>query len=133
MLPQGHRNGRPVGRQPARHPTEPALSSPAHPDGRPDQWSGRGRDGACTTLFPPSLPPSPRLSLAALPCACADMPETIAEIVRASFLPMSIVIVGVGKEDFGAMKVLDADDTPLEAGGVQMDSDIVQFGRLQVE
>lgn len=34
-----------------------------------------------------------------------DMPETTDEIVRASGLPLSIIIVGVGDEDFGPMKV----------------------------
>ena len=37
------------------------------------------------------------------------MQETINEIVRASRFPMSIVIVGVGDEDFGMMDELDAD------------------------
>lgn len=42
-----------------------------------------------------------------------DMPETINEIVKASVLPLSIIIVGVGTADFGNMDVLDADDEPL--------------------
>jgi vacuolar-type H+-ATPase subunit F/Vma7 len=36
-----------------------------------------------------------------------DINETIDEIVRASSLPISIIIVGVGSEDFEAMQVLD--------------------------
>jgi hypothetical protein len=43
-----------------------------------------------------------------------DMQQTISTIVRASGLPLSIVIVGVGNADFAAMDVLDADDTPLQ-------------------
>ena len=42
-----------------------------------------------------------------------DMQQTISEIVNASDLPLSIVIVGVGNADFDAMDVLDADDEPL--------------------
>ena len=42
-----------------------------------------------------------------------DMQKTIDEIVAASKLPLSIVIVGVGKADFDAMETLDADEEPL--------------------
>lgn len=43
-----------------------------------------------------------------------DMPETIDEIVVSSTLPISIIIVGVGKgTNFNAMHELDADDGPL--------------------
>jgi vacuolar-type H+-ATPase subunit F/Vma7 len=42
-----------------------------------------------------------------------DMQKTIDEIVRGSSLPLSIIIVGVGQEDFSSMQVLDADDEPL--------------------
>lgn len=42
-----------------------------------------------------------------------DMMPTIDEIVRASDLPLSIIIVGVGNSDFGSMDKLDADDEPL--------------------
>jgi hypothetical protein len=40
----------------------------------------------------------------------SDMPDTIRAIVRASRLPMSIIIVGVGGADFSAMDKLDCDD-----------------------
>ncbi len=58
-----------------------------------------------------------------------DMNETVDEIVRASGLPISIIIVGVGDEDFSSMEVLDADKTPLysQKMGKVMDRDIVQF------
>jgi len=40
-----------------------------------------------------------------------DMDQTISEIVRASGLPLSILIVGVGGADFSAMNVLDGECT----------------------
>lgn len=39
-----------------------------------------------------------------------DMKDTILAIIRASRLPMSLIIVGVGNADFEGMKVLDADE-----------------------
>ena len=42
-----------------------------------------------------------------------DIEETIDEIVKGSSLPLSIVIVGVGQEDFSSMIRLDADDEAL--------------------
>ena len=58
-----------------------------------------------------------------------DLQKTIDEIVRGSSLPLSIIIVGVGSEDFASMKVLDADDTPLYSNKLKkyMERDIVQF------
>ena len=47
--------------------------------------------------------------------------------MRASTLPMSIIIVGVGTADFEAMNVLDGDTIPLSHRGVQAQRDIVQF------
>ncbi|KAJ0694126.1 putative copine, protein BONZAI, von Willebrand factor A-like domain superfamily [Helianthus annuus] len=41
-----------------------------------------------------------------------DLQETKDAIVRASDLPLSILIVGVGKADFKQMKILDADTGP---------------------
>eukprot|EP01090_Pellita_catalonica_P012806 TRINITY_DN2872_c0_g1_i1.p1 TRINITY_DN2872_c0_g1~~TRINITY_DN2872_c0_g1_i1.p1 ORF type:complete len:641 (-),score=135.88 TRINITY_DN2872_c0_g1_i1:680-2602(-) len=57
----------------------------------------------------------------------SDMKKTIKEIVEASGQPLSIVIVGVGNDDFEKMDVLDADDTPLVHNGKEMERDIVQF------
>eukprot|EP00179_Madagascaria_erythrocladioides_P023978 CAMPEP_0198328632 /NCGR_PEP_ID=MMETSP1450-20131203/15593_1 /TAXON_ID=753684 ORGANISM="Madagascaria erythrocladiodes, Strain CCMP3234" /NCGR_SAMPLE_ID=MMETSP1450 /ASSEMBLY_ACC=CAM_ASM_001115 /LENGTH=639 /DNA_ID=CAMNT_0044032779 /DNA_START=165 /DNA_END=2084 /DNA_ORIENTATION=+ len=58
----------------------------------------------------------------------SDMKDTIDEVVTASDLPLSIVIVGVGGADFTAMEQLDADDTPLTSqAGRRMQRDIVQF------
>ncbi|KAI9105421.1 Copine-domain-containing protein [Phlyctochytrium arcticum] len=56
-----------------------------------------------------------------------DMPATVDAIVRASTLPLSIVIVGVGNADFTKMHVLDGDDEPLVSNGVRCQRDIVQF------
>ncbi|XP_069668660.1 copine-8-like [Periplaneta americana] len=56
-----------------------------------------------------------------------DMPQTIQAIVSASVLPMSIIIIGIGNADFGAMEVLDADTVSLNSGGMRAARDIVQF------
>ncbi|KAJ3611396.1 hypothetical protein NHX12_021411 [Muraenolepis orangiensis] len=57
-----------------------------------------------------------------------DMDQTVSAIVQASRLPMSIIIVGVGQEDFGAMEFLDSDDKVLCSPGGQLAfRDIVQF------
>ncbi|XP_046386198.1 copine-8-like isoform X2 [Ischnura elegans] len=61
-----------------------------------------------------------------------DMPKTLQAIVSASALPMSIIIVGVGPADFGAMEALDSDGTPLTApNGSRAVRDIVQFVPLR--
>ena len=51
------------------------------------------------------------------------------EIVRASSLPLSVIIVGIGKEDFTQMERLDGDgeSSRLTHGGVRCQRDIVQF------
>ncbi len=56
-----------------------------------------------------------------------DVDQTIRAIVDASQTPLSIIIVGIGGEDFTMMEVLDADEEPLVSGGVTMSRDIVQF------
>ncbi|RIA95184.1 Copine-domain-containing protein [Glomus cerebriforme] len=61
-----------------------------------------------------------------------DMDVTVRSIVRASKLPLSIIIVGVGNADFTNMKILDADDKPLtmkaDSSNLSvMGKDIVQF------
>ena len=57
-----------------------------------------------------------------------DMPETLSSLVRASRLPMSVIIVGVGGADFAAMELLDGDDGVLRSGsGEAALRDIVQF------
>jgi hypothetical protein len=61
------------------------------------------------------------------------MQMTIDEIVRGTSLPISIIIVGVGNEDFSSMDVLDADDEPLYSRKYKkkMERDIVQFVPFQ--
>jgi len=57
-----------------------------------------------------------------------DMQKTIDAIIDASNLPLSIIIVGLGKANFKNMEKLDADDTPLVSSkGKRMNRDIVQF------
>ena len=57
-----------------------------------------------------------------------DIDDTINELVEGSFLPLSIIIIGVGKADFSNMDVLDADDNPLvDSRGRKSARDLVQF------
>ncbi|KAB1994746.1 hypothetical protein ES319_D13G118600v1 [Gossypium barbadense] len=62
-----------------------------------------------------------------------DIQETMDALVRASDLPLSILIVGVGNADFKQMEVLDADDgRRLESStGRVATRDIVQFVPVQ--
>eukprot|EP01099_Mayorella_cantabrigiensis_P008934 TRINITY_DN915_c0_g1_i2.p1 TRINITY_DN915_c0_g1~~TRINITY_DN915_c0_g1_i2.p1 ORF type:complete len:303 (+),score=62.74 TRINITY_DN915_c0_g1_i2:813-1721(+) len=53
-----------------------------------------------------------------------DMKETIQQIERASSLPISIIIVGVGDDDFRSMDELDSDGKKLTE---KTERDIVQF------
>eukprot|EP01080_Neovahlkampfia_damariscottae_P004598 gene4598-7980_t len=56
-----------------------------------------------------------------------DMDATVDAIVKASTLPMSIIIIGIGNEDFKNMIILDGDDKALVSDGVRAKRDIVQF------
>lgn len=57
-----------------------------------------------------------------------DMEETKDALVEASFLPISIIIIGIGDGDFGNMDVLDADENPLyDKNRRKADRDLVQF------
>jgi len=56
-----------------------------------------------------------------------DMQKTIAAIIAASDLPLSIIIVGVGNEDFAKMDALDCDAGLLTQDGRTARRDIVQF------
>uniref|UniRef100_A0A8C3ARP3 Copine-3 n=1 Tax=Cyclopterus lumpus TaxID=8103 RepID=A0A8C3ARP3_CYCLU len=57
-----------------------------------------------------------------------DLDQTRDAIVRASRLPLSIIIVGVGPADFKAMELLDGDDGVLRSTvGEAVARDIVQF------
>nr|XP_027122768.1 protein BONZAI 2-like isoform X3 [Coffea arabica] len=57
-----------------------------------------------------------------------DLQETIDAFVKASDLPLSVLIVGVGGADFKEMEILDADKERLESSTGRVASrDIVQF------
>ena len=57
-----------------------------------------------------------------------DMDDTIDALVEASFLPISVIIIGIGDADFSNMNFLDADDEPLvDRKGRKSDRDLVQF------
>ena len=57
-----------------------------------------------------------------------DMDDTINSLVEASYLPISVIIIGIGNADFSNMNVLDADDEPLiDSNGRKADRDLVQF------
>ncbi|VDK73236.1 unnamed protein product [Onchocerca ochengi] len=60
-----------------------------------------------------------------------DMNRAKEEIVKASSLPLSIIIVGVGYDSFGEMKVLDSDRQMLQVNGKYAKRDIVQFVQLR--
>jgi len=55
-----------------------------------------------------------------------DMRATVAAIVRASVLPMSIICVGVGGGDFGDLRLIDGKDRPVNLDGAIAARDIVQ-------
>ena len=59
------------------------------------------------------------------------MEQTKWAIINASIYPMSIIIVGVGDEDFSSMEELDSDDKLLKHGGKVAARDIVQFVELR--
>ena len=57
-----------------------------------------------------------------------DLQETIDALVEGSFLPLSVIIIGIGNADFKKMEVLDGDDVPLVSSkGVKRMRDLVQF------
>lgn len=57
-----------------------------------------------------------------------DLPMTCQAIVEAAELPISIIIVGIGKADFSAMELLDGDTVAVTASsGRKASRDIVQF------
>jgi len=57
-----------------------------------------------------------------------DMQETIDALVEGSFLPLSVIIIGIGNDHFQEMNVLDGDDVPLvSSSGVKRMRDLVQF------
>ncbi len=60
-----------------------------------------------------------------------DMRETIDTIVELSKFPVSIIIIGVGDDDFENMRKLDGDQDRLRNSSNQLASrDIVQFVKI---
>lgn len=59
--------------------------------------------------------------------AINDMDATITSVVKAAFLPMSIIIIGVGNGEFGAMETLDGDSGLVDSSGTKCKRDLVQF------
>ncbi len=56
----------------------------------------------------------------------SDFDASVAQLIALSSLPISIVIIGIGSEDFRKMKQLD-DGKPLRRGTITAKRDIVQF------
>ncbi len=57
-----------------------------------------------------------------------DMDYTIDALVEGSFLPLSVIIIGIGDADFSKMVELDGNDIPLVSKqGIKWFRDIVQF------
>ena len=57
-----------------------------------------------------------------------DMQETIDALVEGSFLPLSVIIIGIGNDHFQEMIELDADNDPLvSSNGIKRMRDLVQF------
>ena len=60
-----------------------------------------------------------------------DLDETIDQLVIGSFLPFSVVIVGIGDNDFENMDVLNGNDDPLiSSDGTKRERDLVKFVRF---
>ena len=57
-----------------------------------------------------------------------DLGKTIDVLVEGSFLPLSVIIIGIGNDHFSEMVVLDGDVNPLiDSRGVRRMRDLVQF------
>ena len=57
-----------------------------------------------------------------------DQQQTIDALVEGSFLPLSVIIIGIGNDHFQEMIQLDGDDDPLiSSKGVKRMRDLVQF------
>ena len=60
-----------------------------------------------------------------------DLDATKTAIIKASSLPVSIIIIGVGDADFTEMNALDSDDRLLRHADLVAKRDIVQFVELR--
>ena len=57
-----------------------------------------------------------------------DQQKTIDALVEGSFLPLSVIIIGIGNDHFREMIQLDGDDIPLiSSNGIKRMRDLVQF------
>jgi len=56
-----------------------------------------------------------------------DMEQTINCLIKSAHLPLSVIIVGVGKADFTNMVILDGDEGLFNSDGVKAERDLVQF------
>ena len=60
------------------------------------------------------------------------MRTTCDKLVEASYLPLSIIIVGIGNDDFDIMDILDGDKNPLKnSWGEFGKRDITQFVKFE--
>ena len=60
-----------------------------------------------------------------------DQQATMDAIIEASFLPFSLIIIGVGNDHFQEMIELDGDEAPLiSSNGIKIMRDVVQFVRF---
>ena len=58
----------------------------------------------------------------------SDFDTTVAELIKLSELPLSLIIIGIGKEDFKKMKELEGSNgKPLQRGNIFAKRNIVQF------
>eukprot|EP00172_Hildenbrandia_rubra_P002437 Plantae.Rhodophyta-Hildenbrandia_rubra.ctg3285.p1 GENE.Plantae.Rhodophyta-Hildenbrandia_rubra.ctg3285~~Plantae.Rhodophyta-Hildenbrandia_rubra.ctg3285.p1 ORF type:complete len:668 (-),score=95.21 Plantae.Rhodophyta-Hildenbrandia_rubra.ctg3285:2390-4393(-) len=57
----------------------------------------------------------------------SDFDTTVAELIKLSELPLSLIVIGIGKEDFRKMKELEGSRKPLQRGNVFAKRNIVQF------
>ena len=55
------------------------------------------------------------------------MEQTIRSVVDAAYLPLSIIIIGIGNCDFSKMVTLDGDDGLIDSAGRRAKRDLVQF------
>ena len=56
-----------------------------------------------------------------------DMEDTINNLIKSEKLPLSIIIIGIGKADFNKMDILDGDEGLYNSEGVKAERDLVQF------
>ncbi|EFN58110.1 hypothetical protein CHLNCDRAFT_30221, partial [Chlorella variabilis] len=86
----------------------------------------------CAIASQPSSRPKYYVLLILTDGCIMDMDHTLQAVVKASELPLSLLIVGVGSEDFSAMEKLDGDKKQIKApNGQKAARDCVQFCQLR--